>query len=95
MKKIYFFLLVLFFAAQSYAQTTNHQVYAVFVMSIAKYSSWPETEAKDFKITVLGKSKVYDELNKVAATKDVHGNKLAVTQTEDIQSIGDPQIIYL
>jgi len=97
MKKINILILSIFFflGTASYAQTTNHQVYAVFVMSIAKYSSWPETEAKDFKITVLGKSKVYDELNKVAATKDVHGKKLAVMQTEDIQSIGDPQIIYL
>src|SRR6478735_5873622 len=96
MKKINILILSIFFflGTASYAQTTNHQVYAVFVMSIAKYSSWPETEAKDFKITVLGKSKVYDELNKVAASKDVHGKKLSVTQTEDIQSIGDPQIIY-
>jgi hypothetical protein len=95
MKKIYFFFFILFFVAKSYAQTTNHQVYAVFVMSIAKYSSWPETDAKDFKITVLGKSKVFDELIKATANKDVRGKKVAVTQTEDIQSIGDPQIIYL
>ena len=95
MKKIYFFLLILFFQAKSYAQTTNHQVYAVFVMSIAKYSSWPETEAKDFKITVFGKSKVFDELNKAAANKDVHGKKVVVTQAEDVQSINDAQIIYL
>ncbi|HEV8515848.1 MAG TPA: YfiR family protein [Cyclobacteriaceae bacterium] len=95
MKKIYSFLLVLFFVAKSYAQTTNHQVYAVFVMSIAKYSSWPETEAKDFKITVFGKSKVFDELNKATANKDVHGKKVVVTQAEDVQSISDAQIIYL
>ena len=97
MKKINILILSIFFflGTASYAQTTNHQVYAVFVMSIAKYSSWPETETKDFKITVLGKSKVFDELNKVAATKDIHGKKLVVMQTEDIQSIGDPQIIYL
>src|SRR5216110_1146792 len=95
MKKIYFFLLILFFQAKSYAQTTNHQVYAVFVMSIAKYSSWPESEAKDFKITVLGKSKVFDELMKATTNKDIHGKKIAVTQTDDVQSIGDAQIVYL
>lgn len=95
MKKIYFFLIVLFFAAKSYAQTTNHQVYAVFVVSIAKYSSWPETDAKDFKITVFGKSKVFDELTKATANKDIHGKKIVVTQTDDIQSMADAQIVYL
>jgi len=97
MKKINILLLILFFfiGATSYAQTTNHQVYAVFVVSIAKYSAWPETNAKDFKITVLGKSKVFDELTKATANKDIHGKKVIVTQTDDIQSIGDVQIVFL
>jgi hypothetical protein len=96
MKKIKV-LLIIFFANRvvSYAQTTNHQVYAVFVVSIAKYSSWPETEAKEFKITVLGKSKVYEELTKATANKDIHGKKIIVTQTVDIQSVSDSQIVYL
>src|SRR5258708_39449761 len=95
MKKIYLLLLILFFVAKSYAQTVNHQVYAVFVVSIAKYSFWPETDAKDFKIAVFGKSKVFDELSKGTTNKDVHGKKIVVTQTEDIQGLNDPQIIYL
>jgi hypothetical protein len=97
MKKMNVLFLIFFFfiGIESYAQTTNHQVYAVFVMSIAKYSSWPETEAKDFKITVLGKSKVFDELTKATANKDIHEKKIVVTQTDDIQSIGDAQIVYL
>ena len=97
MKKTYILIHLIFFfvGAESYAQTTNHQVYAVFVMSIAKYSSWPETDAKDFRITVLGKSKVFEELTKATANKDIHGKKIVIVQTDDIQSIGDSQIVYL
>jgi len=97
MKKNNILILIIFFflGTESYAQTTNHQVYAVFVMSIAKYSSWPETDAKDFKITVFGKSKVFEELTKATTNKDIHGRKVVVTQTDDIQSIGDAQIVYL
>jgi hypothetical protein len=97
MRKTNIFFLILFLVAgfESIAQTTNHQVYAVFVVSIAKYSSWPESDAKDFKIVVLGKSKVYDELTKAPANKDIHGKKIIVTQTDDIQSVGDAQIVYL
>jgi hypothetical protein len=97
MRKINILFLILFFfvGVESYAQTTNHQVYAVFVMSIAKYSEWPETGTKDFKIAVLGKSKVFDELTKATANKDIRGKKIVVTQSDDIQSIGDAQIVYL
>ena len=91
MKKNIFSLLVLLAGVQLTlnAQTTNHQVYAVFVVSIAKYSSWPESDGKDFKIMVLGKSKVYDELTKATASKDIHGKKIQVTQSEDIQGATD------
>ncbi|HLZ17236.1 MAG TPA: YfiR family protein, partial [Cyclobacteriaceae bacterium] len=97
MKKIKTLFLFVFTAVelQLYAQTTNHQVYAVFVVSIAKYSSWPEADTKDFKIMVLGKSKVYDELTKATANKDIHGKKIIVNQTDDIQNVVDAQIVYL
>ena len=48
------FALLLSFAAK--AQTTNYQVYSLYVLNIAKYSSWPEVEG-EFNITVFGKSK--------------------------------------
>jgi len=93
-KALYTFLFIFCFAAASVAQTTNYQVYSVFVMSIARYSSWP-TSAGDFKITVIGKSKVYDELLRVSQTKDVNGKKIVVTQAEDLSQIGDCNIVYV
>ncbi len=95
MKKILYTLLVVFcFAGIGKAQTTNYQVYSVFVVSIARYSSWPASTG-DFKITVIGKSKVYDELLKVSQTKDVNGKKIVVSQAEDISQIGDCNIVYV
>jgi len=76
------------------AQTTNHQAYSVFVISIAKYSNWPVHEG-EFKIVVVGKSKVYDELLKVSAQKDVNGMKMVVIQVEDPSQVGDANIVYL
>lgn len=88
-------LIILFAGAPLRAQTTNHQVYAVFVVSIAKYSSWPETDGKDFKIKVLGKSKVFDELTKATANKDIHGKKIVVSQSDDLQNVEGANIIYV
>lgn len=75
------------------AQTTNYQVYSLFVMNIAKYSSWPQSAA-EFDIVVVGKSKVYDELMKYA-DRGVNGVKMKIRLVEDIAALGVPQIIYL
>lgn len=87
-----FFFLTMHLGAD--AQTTNYQVYSVFVVSIAKYSSWPQSDAKDFKIIVLGKSKVYEELLKATVNKDIQGRKILIQQTEEIPR-DEPQIIYV
>lgn len=79
----------------SFAQTTNYQVYSVYVVSIAKYCAWPELATKDFKITVLGKSKVYEELLKGTANKDINGKKILVSQADQILATDESQIIYV
>ncbi len=75
------------------AQTTNYQVFSLFVMNIAKYSAWPET-SPEFQIAIFGKSKVHDELIKYT-DRGVNGMKIKVLQVENMADIGLPQIIYL
>jgi hypothetical protein len=75
------------------AQTTNYQVYSLYVVNIAKYSSWPAVNG-EFNITVFGKSKVYDELLKQKG-KNVNGHILNVKQVDNLNDIGQPEIIYL
>jgi hypothetical protein len=78
----------------SYGQTTNYQVYALYVINIARYSQWPVSNT-EFRITVVGKSKIFEELNKHAATKNINGAPLRVTQSESITDLGNVNIIYL
>lgn len=89
----YTFVLALFFSIESIAQTTNYQVYSLYVVNIAKYSAWP-TATGDLNIVIFGKSKVYDELIKQNG-KIVNGQPLKVTTVESIASLGHPQIVYL
>jgi hypothetical protein len=77
----------------AYSQTTNYQVYALFVVNIAKYSSFPNVSG-DLQLTVYGKSKVYEELAKQNG-KVVNGHALKVTQAETITDLGQAQIIFL
>ena len=91
--KILFLKLALCCSVMAYAQTTNYQVYALFVVNIAKYSSFPNV-SNDLQVTVYGKSKVYDELSKQNG-KNVNGHALKVSQAESITDLGQAQIIYL
>jgi hypothetical protein len=90
--RIYVVVVCLMTPLMSQTQTTNYQVYALFVVNIAKYSSWPVTHT-EMHITVLGKTKVYDELLKQNG-KNVNGT-IKVSQVEDVSAIGSPNIIYL
>jgi hypothetical protein len=76
-----------------HAQTTNYQVYALYVVNIAKYSSWPNVNG-ELKIAVFGKSKAFDELFKQNG-KMVNGHTLKVLQVEDIANLGETHILYV
>jgi hypothetical protein len=76
------------------SQTTNYRVYSLFVFNIAKYSSFPSA-TDNFKIAVLGKSKVYEELQKIAATNDLKGKKIIVSDMENLDNLADIQVVYL
>jgi len=91
--KMLFFTLALCCSVTAYSQTTNYQVYALFVVNIAKYSSFPNVSS-DLEITIYGKSKVYDELTKQNG-KVVNGHALKINQAENITDLGHAQIIFL
>ena len=85
--------LIVFASWSLKAQTTNYQVYSLYVVNIAKYSSWPAATG-ELHVTVFGKSKVYDELMKQNG-KNVNGLILKVKQVDNVNDIGTPQIVYL
>ena len=95
MKKISLLTFFLFgLAVAATAQTTNYQVHSLFVLNIAKYSTWPSNE-REFHIVVFGKSKIYDELVKQMSGKNINGLPVKVTQADEVTEIGTPQVIFL
>jgi len=94
-RKLLFAIVVHFtFCLSASAQTTNHAAYSLFVVNFAKYGSWPQART-DFKIAVLGKSKIYEELIKSTANKNVNGQPYKVSQIESANEIGDAQIVFI
>lgn len=93
MKRIFLLLVLFILSVGVFAQTTNYQVYGLFLMNIAKYSSWPAKDG-NFQIVVYGKSKVLDELQKHEG-KLVNGHPMKVITVESIDQIGDAQLVFL
>lgn len=94
MKKISALILFITIVCAAKAQTTNYQVHSLFVLNIAKYSTWP-SNADEFHIVVFGKSKMYDELVKQVSGKHINGHTIKVTQTDNAGEIGQAQIVFL
>jgi hypothetical protein len=92
--RILLIAILLFALRDANAQTTNYEAYSLFVMNIAKYSSWPNTTG-ELRIAVLGKSKIYDHLQKQAGSKQFNGLSLKVSQAEHVSEVGDVHIIYV
>jgi hypothetical protein len=94
MRKLLFLSLLFAVAFSVSAQTMNYQVHSLFVLNIAKYSTWP-TNSGEFHIVVFGKSKMCDEMVKNLTGKNINGVAVKVTQTSNIAEIGAPQILLL
>lgn len=78
------------------AQTTSYKAHAVFVFSIAKYSQWPPSDnANEFVITVLGKTKMYDELVAGTSRHVVYGLKISIVEAETVSQIGKTNIVFV
>ncbi len=81
---------------RSVAQTTNYKAYAIFLYNFTKYVHWPEGSLTgDFKITVVGNSKVTQELTAIVQNKTVLGKKIVVSQVNTAQELTGAHLVYL
>jgi hypothetical protein len=92
--KLLFLLTFILGSLYAHAQTTNYQIYSLFVLNIARYSTWPGS-ANEFRIAIYGKSKVYDELMKQSINKSINGLPLKISQSDNLAELGTPNIIFL
>ena len=89
-------ILVIGTAAQSFGQISNYKAYSIYVYSFSKYINWPEqNSSEEFVITVVGKSKVREELETMAQTKNVGGKKIVIKNAHSAEEIGPSHIVYI
>jgi hypothetical protein len=90
------FCLLMALPTRTVAQTTNYKAYAIFIYNFTKYVHWPEGSMQgEFKITVVGNSKVTPELTGIVQNKTVLGKKIIVTHVNTLQELPHSHLVYL
>ncbi|HRW63493.1 MAG TPA: YfiR family protein [Bacteroidales bacterium] len=96
MKKTLFILLVLFLYKANVATAQNEKFKALFMYNFTKYLEWPEGDRQgDFVITVLGDSKIVDELKIIAQKKKVGFQTIVVKQVQNPDQITKSHMLYI
>jgi hypothetical protein len=95
LKRLAALIFISLVSVQAYSQTTSYKAHTIFVFSIAKYSQWPASDKNEFVITVLGKSKLYDELIATSANHTIAGKKISVMTVNDIAEIKETNMVLV
>lgn len=95
MKKI-FTLLLLFLAIsfQAKCQQSLSQVYAVFMYTFTKHIDNP-VKTGDYKISIVGDSKLYQELQKFHGAKTPTGQVISIVEVNNIEDATDSRMVFL
>jgi hypothetical protein len=75
---------------------TNSKIKAAFLYSFTRYFEWPTSKNTSFVIAIHGDSpNLMAELNKMASTKTVGGQKLEIQHLKDVNGTGTPNILFI
>lgn len=91
-----FLVLTLSTAHQGFAQISNYKAYSIFIYNFTRYTNYPENASSgDFVITVLGKSKITEELNLMAAQKNINGRKFKINEVQEVSEIENSHMVFV
>lgn len=70
-------------------------VMAVYIYNFTKFLEWPKNDSEFFYISVLGKSKLIEPLNKIADKERVYGRKIIIDELEDLNNLKSNSVLFL
>jgi hypothetical protein len=80
----------------AHAQVSNYKAYTLFVYNFTKYIQWPDGAIKDeFVIGVLGKSPIFEELQKMGALKKAGDKTIRIVELSETTLNSDMQILFV
>ena len=96
MKKTLFILLLAIIYQLNNATAQNEKFKALFMYNFTKYLEWPEGDRQgDFIITVLGDSKIVDEIKIIGQKKKVGFQPIVVKRVSSPDQIQKCHMVYI
>lgn len=86
-------LLLVSFTFQARSQSVS-EVYAVFIYNFTKHVDNP-VKTGDYKISVVGDSKLLKELQKFHGATTPSGQKIKIVEADNLQDVADSRIVFL
>jgi YfiR/HmsC-like len=91
--------LALAFVSEGRAQYAEYEVKATFLLTITKFTSWPDKAAADtrnpFTIGVLGDDPFGDTLDAIMRGQTVAGRKIAIKRSSKPDALDGCQILFI
>lgn len=78
------------------AQVSNYKAYTLFVYNFTKYIQWPDGSIKDeFVIGVLGKSPIFEELQKMGSLKKAGDKAIRIVELSEATLNSEMHILFV
>jgi hypothetical protein len=78
-----------------FSQISESDIKAMFLFNFIKYVEWPQTQGvTGFKIGVVGKSQVFESLQKVIAQKTKDGHKIELVSLSE-KEFSSCQLVFI
>lgn len=78
------------------ARAQKEKFHSIFIYNFSKYVKWPDARnSGNFVIGVLGASAIQDDLNALAATKQVNGMPIEVRHFNSASEVNGCHILYV
>ncbi len=96
LKILLIFGLIVLLDQEIFAQKTDYKSYAVYLMSFVKYADWADPMTKkEVRIACFGKSKINQELSKLASSPQASGRKIKVVEIEQLAQIEGMNMVFV
>ncbi len=73
----------------------SETVMAVYIYNFTKFLSWPTYDSESFHISILGKNKIIEPLNKIAEKEKVNGKRIIINEIKDLNNLKNGSILFI
>jgi hypothetical protein len=95
MKRMFFVLVLFVWICQILPAQDNTRYLALFVYNFTRYIEWPSKSSNEFVIAVIGKSRVYEELQTISQGKSIGSQTITVKKVQSLDELKACNVLFV